>query len=88
MTKLTRLKKLEIAANEHAREKREKPKDYSYLQDLTDQELNDLFNREVEKIPHDHSLDGLSEQELSELYLSEIKKGQVSHERSTKKSKK
>lgn len=52
-----------------------KEKDYSYLQDLSDQELNDLFNIEVAKLPHDPALDGLSERELSDLYFQQIQEG-------------
>ena len=74
MIKLSRLKKLEIAANENRRQKRQRPTiDYSLL---TDDELNSLYNREIEKINSEPSpYAGMTEQELSDLYMQQIQEG-------------
>ena len=71
----SRLSKLEIASNEHRRQRKQKPlRDYS---SLSDEELNSLYQKEVDKIMAEPSpeYEGLTDQELSDLYLQQIQDG-------------
>ena len=75
MTSQNRLSKLEKQANEHRRQRRQKPlTDYSHL---SDDELNNLYQGEIEKILAEPSPEyaGMTDQELSDLYMRDIQFG-------------
>lgn len=71
---LSRLAKLEVAANEHRRQRKKRPTiDCSTY---TDEELKNLFDIEVGKLmtePNPYA--GMSDQELSDLYMEQIQAG-------------
>lgn len=74
MSNLNRLAKLELATNEHRRQRKQKPlTDYSTY---TDEELKNLFDIEVAKMALEPSpYAGMSDQELSDLYMQSIQEG-------------
>lgn len=72
MSNLNRLAKLEKQANENRRKRKQKPlTDYSHL---SDEELNSLYQGELEKMLAEPSPDysQLTDQELSDLYMVTI----------------
>ena len=84
MTNLNRLSKLERAANEHRRQRKQKPlTDYSHL---TDEELNSLYKSEMVRLQSEPSpeYEGMTDQQLSDLYMLQIKSGNDQAKKSKK----
>ena len=84
MTNLNRLSKLERAANEHRRQRKQKPlTDYSHL---SDEELNSLFENEMVRLQSEPSpeYEGMTDQQLSDLYMLQIKSGNDQAKKSKK----
>ena len=74
MSNLNRLAKLEIAANFHRRQRKKKPlTDYSHL---SDEELNSLYEGELEKMMAEpNPWEGWTDQQMSDLYMQSIQEG-------------
>ena len=74
MSNLNRLAKLEKATNDHRHQKKLRPlSDYS---ELSDEELKNLFDIEVDKLMAEPSpYAGMSDHQLSDLYMESIKAG-------------
>ena len=74
MSSSNRLARLEIAANENRRKRKQKPlKDYS---DLSDEDLNNLYQDEMVKLSLEPSpYSGMSDQQLSNIYMAQIQAG-------------
>ena len=74
MSNLNRLSKLEKISNEHRRQRKQRPlTDYSHL---SDEELKNLFEREVDKLSLEPSpYSNMSDQQLSDIYMIQIQAG-------------
>ena len=83
LSNLNRLAKLEKVTNDHRHQKKLRPlRDYS---ELSDEELKNLFEREVDKLMIEpNPYEGMTDQQLSDLYMEQIKAG---NRKNTKKLK-
>ena len=72
--KMSGVLKLELAVNEHRRQRKQQPLiDYS---DLSDEDLNSLFKDEIVKIMAEPSpYAGMTDGQLSDIYMQHIQEG-------------
>ena len=80
---LSRLAKLEVAANEHRRQRKKRPTiDCSTY---TDEELKSLYEGELEKMMAEpNPWEGWTDQQMSDLYMKSIQDGNRKNDKKLK----
>ena len=83
MSSTSRLARLEIAANENRRKRKQKPlTDYS---SLSDEELKSLYEGELEKMMAEpNPWEGWTDQQMSNLYMKSIQEGNRKNDKKLK----
>ena len=83
MSNLNRLAKLELAANEHRRQRKQRPMiDYSTY---TDEALKSLYEGELEKMMIEpNPWEGWTDQQMSDLYMKSIQEGNRKNDKKLK----
>ena len=83
MSSTSRLARLEIAANENRRKRKQKPlTDYS---SLSDEELKSLYEGELEKMMAEpNPWEGWTDQQMSDLYMKAIQDGNRKNDKKLK----
>lgn len=83
MSSTSRLARLEIAANENRRKRKQKPlTDYS---SLSDEELKSLYEGELEKMMAEpNPWEGWTDQQMSDLYMKSIQDGNRKNDKKLK----